>query len=609
MCASMAHRGPDGQGVWVSAGGRIGLGHRRLAIVDLSSLASQPMGDASGRFMLSFNGEIYNHAELRAELDAINPRHWQTDHSDTEVILHAFAQWGIDCLSRFRGVFAFALWDDGAGQLWLARDRLGEKPLYYSRQPSRLVFASEIKGILADPSLPRALNPVALYHYLSFLATPAPDTLFEGVSKLPAGHWLRIDREGRQELRCYWDVWDHVKPGEIRSEAEACEAVRAEIERSVELRRVSDVPVGVFLSGGIDSSTNAALFPRGAATALQTFSVGYHGIFGTNPSELPFARLVADAIGARHHERLLSEQDLLDFLEPMARFQDEPLADPVCFPVYFVSRLARDHGMVVCHVGEGADELFFGYRHWRTMLDLQRWNDWPVPAGVKKLALASSRAIGAGTGLRHEWLRRGAAGLPVFWGGAEALTEGLKHELIEPGFRKSIPVESSWEALAPIRARFEAAAWEPSILNWMTYVDLKQRLPELLLMRVDKMSMAAGLEARVPFLDHRLVELVMGLPTAMKLGDGNLKYLLKKVVRGLIPDTVIDRRKQGFGVPVTEWLAGALGERVRAELDSFCSSTRYFDRGAVARLFDAGRTTEIWCLLNLAIWWRVHITR
>jgi asparagine synthase (glutamine-hydrolysing) len=609
MCAAMAHRGPDGQGVWLSADARVGLGHRRLAIVDLSASASQPMADPSGRFMLSFNGEIYNHAQLRTELDAIRPRQWKTDHSDTEVILHAFAQWGIDCLSRFRGVFALALWDSTEGQLWLARDRLGEKPLYYARQPGRIVFASEIKGILADPALPRSVNPTALYHYLSFLAAPAPDTLFEGVAKLPAGHWMRIDREGRQQIHCYWDVWDHVRPGQVRSEAEACEAIRALLEESVELRKVSDVPVGVFLSGGIDSSTNAALFSRGRTSALQTFSIGYQGNFGTNPSELPYARLVADSIGAQHHERVLGEQDLLDFLEPMVRFQDEPLADPVCFPVHFVSRLARDHGMVVCHVGEGADELFCGYAHWKTMLDLQRWNEWPVPRAVKHLGLAASRTLGAGTGLRHEWLRRGAAGLPVFWGGAEAITEGLKQELLEPGFRESIPVGSSWEALAPIRARFEAAAWEPSALNWMTYVDLRQRLPELLLMRVDKMSMATGLEARVPFLDHRLVELVMGLPTAMKLGDGTLKHLLKKAVRGLIPDAVIDRRKQGFGVPVTEWLAGELGRRVRRELEAFCVETRYFDRRAVARLFDAGRTTEVWCLFNLALWWRVHIAR
>jgi asparagine synthase (glutamine-hydrolysing) len=496
MCAAMAHRGPDGQGVWLSSDGRVGLGHRRLAIVDLSAAASQPMADPSGRFMLSFNGEIYNHAELRSELESIQPRQWRTDHSDTEVILHAFAQWGIECLARFRGVFAFALWDTAAGQLWLARDRLGEKPLYYSRKPGRIVFASEIKGILADPALQRAVNPVALYHYLSFLAAPAPDTLFEGIAKLPAGHWMRIDLEGRQEIRCYWDVWDHVRPGQIRSEAEACEAIRALLAESVELRKVSDVPVGVFLSGGVDSSTNAALFAKGRTSALQTFSVGYRGSFATNPSELPFARLVAESIGAQHHETVLCEQDLLDFLDPMARIQDEPLADPVCFPVHFVSRLARDHGMKVCHVGEGADELFCGYPHWQTMLDLQRWNGWPVPQAFKHFALAASRAFGARSSLRHEWLRRGAAGLPVFWGGAEALTEGLKQELMDPGFRASIPVGSSWEALAPIRARFDAAAWEPSALNWMTYVDLRQRLPELLLMRVDKMSMAIGLEAR-----------------------------------------------------------------------------------------------------------------
>jgi asparagine synthase (glutamine-hydrolysing) len=272
-----------------------------------------------------------------------------------------------------------------------------------------------------------------------------------------------------------------------------------------------------------------------------------------------------------------------------------------------VSQLARDHGVVVCQVGEGADELFCGYPQWKTALDLQRWNEWPIPAFAKTLGLAGLRLAGKDQGFRYEWLRRGAAAEPVFWGGAEAFTEAQKSRLITPGYRKEISVSSSWEAMAPIRRRFDETAWEPTPLNWMTYVDLRMRLPELLLMRVDKMSMGVSLEARVPFLDHKLVELVMSIPTATKLGDGTLKYLLKKTVRGLIPDELIDRPKQGFGVPVYEWFFGKLGARTRDELHRFCRDTGFFDRAEVFRLIDSGNGPQAWYLLNFALWWRHHV--
>jgi asparagine synthase (glutamine-hydrolysing) len=316
---------------------------------------------------------------------------------------------------------------------------------------------------------------------------------------------------------------------------------------------------------------------------------------------------MAAAVGAEYHERLLTVDDLLNFLPEMIRLQDEPIADPVCFPVYFVSKLARDNGVVVCQVGEGADELFCGYPQWKTMLGLQRLNAWPVPCTLKRLGLFGLERAGYGGSFPHEWLRRGVAGQPVFWGGAEAFTEMQKRELLNPDFRRGIAVESSWDAVAPIRHRFESVAWDKSDLNWMTYLDLRLRLPELLLMRVDKMSMGVGLEARVPFLDHKVVELAMSIPTQMKLGDGTLKYLLKKSVRGLIPDNIIDRKKQGFGVPIHEWFMGKLGQRIKGELESFCRETDFFDRQAVKRLLDVGNPQQVWYLFNLALWWRTYI--
>ncbi len=609
MCDTMAHRGPDGAGVWVSEDRRIGLGHRRLSILDLSEAAAQPMSNEDESLWISFNGEIYNHAEVRAELERTGRHRWKTDHSDTEVILHAFEEWGIDCLERFRGMFAIALWDGRRRELWLIRDRIGVKPLYYSVHHGRVVFASEIKALLRDPEQAREVDAQAFYHYLSFLTTPAPQTLFAGVRKLPAGTWLRVRESGEITEHRYWDVWDRTEPRRGVSEPALCEELMATLRDAVRLRKVSDVPVGVFLSGGIDSSTNTALFSEGEGGPVRTFSIGYEGEYQSYQNELHYARAMAARVGAEHHERLLTVDDLIDFLPQMVRLQDEPIADPVCVPVYYVSKLARDNGVIVCQVGEGSDELFFGYPQWKTALGLQRADDLPVPRWLKRLGLAGLRAAAKDRSFRYEWLRRGAEGLPIFWGGAEAFTEAQKQRLLSPELRRQAGVESSWDAIAPIRRRFDEAAWDCSHANWMTYVDLRMRLPELLLMRVDKMSMGVSLEARVPFLDHKFVELAMSIPTASRLGDGTLKYLLKKAVRGLIPDELIDRPKQGFGVPVYEWFFGKLGERTRAELDSFCRDTGFFRRDEVFRLIDSGNGTQVWYLLNFALWWREYVAR
>ncbi|CAM8659797.1 AsnB Asparagine synthase (glutamine-hydrolyzing) [Oxalobacteraceae bacterium] len=609
MRDTMAHRGPDGGGVWVAANGQIGLGHRRLSIIDLSSAAAQPMSNEDGRLQLVFNGEIYNHAEIRTELEAIGGYQWKTSHSDTEVILHAFEQWGIDCLHKFRGMFAIALWDAANQELWLVRDRMGVKPLYYSIHDGRLTFASEIKALLADPQQQRAVNEEALFHYLSFLTTPAPDTLFAGIKKLPSGTWLRVSRDGEMHEHRYWDVLDYVEPCVGLSEDAVASRILEELKVAVRLRKVSDVPVGVFLSGGIDSSTNAALFSEGPGEQVRTFSIGYSGDHASYQNELVYAKRVADEVGAQYHEKLLNVDDLIGFLPQMIRLQDEPIADPVCFPVYFVSKLARDNGVTVCQVGEGADELFWGYPGWKTSLRLQRLSDLPFTKTLKKLGLTIMRSLGRRLTFPYEWLRRGIAGQPIFWGGAEAFTETHKWQLLSPRLRKKLAGMSSWQAIRPIRQRFEAKAADASRLNWMTYLDLNLRLPELLLMRVDKMSMGAGLEGRVPFLDHRLVELAMGIPEEMKTRHGTLKFILKKAVRGIIPDEIIDRKKQGFGVPIQEWFMDKLGDEIRRTLDEFCSKTDYFDIDEVHRLIDERKSAQVWYLFNFALWWNEYIDR
>ncbi|MCR9191740.1 MAG: asparagine synthase (glutamine-hydrolyzing) [Gammaproteobacteria bacterium] len=608
MRDTMIHRGPDGADTWIDERAQIGLGHRRLSILDLSDAATQPMSTTDQRYWITFNGEIYNHQAIRDELISLGHTTWKTDHSDTEVILYAFAEFGIDCLHKLRGMFAFALWDAQEQELWLARDRIGIKPLYYSIHHQRIVFASEIKALLADPAQERAVNEDAFFHYLSFLTTPAPQTLFAGIHKLPASTWLKISgKTGQSEEHRYWDIAEHAKSLGHLSEDEMVEGVLDELRTSVNLRQISDVPVGVFLSGGIDSSVNAALFSEHSDTTLHTFSVGYDKEYGTYQNELHYAKEMATSISAQYHERLLTERDLLDFLPEMIRLQDEPIADPVCFPVYFVSKLARDNGAIVCQVGEGADELFWGYSSWKIKLYLQRCSNIPGLKWLKRLGLKTYQFMNKKYPLQYEILRRAAADLPIFWGGAEAFTEEQKSRLLSPRLRKRFENHTSWEAIKPIWDRFHRSACDKSDLNWMSYLDLNFRLPELLLMRVDKMSMGVSLEGRVPFLDHKFVEYAFGIPEKLKTKQGQLKYVLKKAVHGLIPENLIHRKKQGFGVPIREWLLDNLGARAREELQTFCAETDFLEYSEIERLMDTNQGAKVWYILNFALWWKEYI--
>lgn len=610
MRDAMSHRGPDAAGLFISDDRRIGLGQRRLAIIDLSAKADQPMTNEDGSLWVVFNGEIYNHADIRAELEAAGGHRWKTDHSDTEVILHAFEQWGIDCVQKFRGMFAFALWDAKKRQLWLVRDRVGVKPLYYSMHHGRINFASEIKALLEDDEQKREINEESLFYYLTYHATPAPQTLFAGIQKVAASTWIRVDEDAQVYSSRYWDVWDHTEPLTHASEEEIAERLLAELRTCVKLRKVSDVPVGVFLSGGLDSSTNAALFSEGDGEPVRTFSIAYDQQYASYPSELPYARMIAKQVGADHHELVLSERDLLDTLPLIIRHQDEPLADPVCMPVYFVSKLARDSGVIVCQVGEGSDELFCGYPRWHYSMQLQQWsNRVPLPGFLQKLGLAALPLAegGPGASVRRQWscelLRRSFSNLPVFWGGAEVLSDTQKQRVLSPRLRKRFAKASSWEAVRATHERFQEKAWDTSTVNWMSYADLNFRLPELLLMRLDKMSMAVSLEAREPFLDHKLIELAMSIPGALKTKNGVLKYILKKAVRGVIPDELIDRKKQGFGVPTLEWSQTQFGNYVEKELKEFCENADIFQYEGVLPY----AKSKGWALLNVAMWWKQYI--
>ncbi len=639
MRDTMVHRGPDGAGEWFSSDGRVALGHRRLAIIDLSAAANQPMSDETGRVCLTYNGEVYNHVALRRELVAAG-RRFQTDHSDTEVIVQGYLHWGIDELvRRIEGDYAFAIWDAQTRKLNLVRDRIGVKPLYFGMAAERVFFASEIKAILAHPAVPRDVEPIALYHYLSFLTTPAPLTMFKGIFKLPAGHFLEVSENGALRAVRYWDALpgQAIDPAEVRTLSEAArrdfykQGVRDRLVSAVEKRMMSDVPFGVFLSGGIDSSTNVALMSRFTDQPLRTFTVGFKDHVHLN--ELDEARYVANEFKTDHREILIEESDMVGYLDQLIHHQDEPIADWVCVPLYFVSKLAHDSGVTVVQVGEGSDEQFCGYGSYMEYLRLYRqyWSPFRrfVPDPFRRLTAYAAKSVAAmrpQLKMYADVIDRAARDREHFWSGATVFWDLQKRDLIdgssiqassglaqlvECGLLPSSYLEpDSFNVVGAFFDRIDTEAPGSDVLTRMIYSEFKLRLPELLLMRVDKIGMSESLEARVPFLDHHLVEFTMDIAMDDKVPEHAVKHLLKESVRGWIPDRIIDRKKMGFGAPMSQWMRGQFGRQVEATLLSSRLFERLpFDREHIRRLIGdhlSGRRDNalfLWSLFNVAAWY------
>jgi asparagine synthase (glutamine-hydrolysing) len=625
MRDTMTHRGPDDAGVYVNEDRRVGLGNRRLAIVDLSPAGRNPMPNEDERVWITFNGEIYNHESLRPGLEAKGHRY--RSRTDTETIIHLYEERGLDFVQEIEGDFAIALWDENAKRLVLARDRIGVKPLYYTLADGRLIFASEIKAILAHPAVSRDVDEEALYHYLTFLTTPAPQTLFAGIQKLPAGCLLTCDARGYIKIRRYWDAISPRLDPALNDEQAIAEELRRLLSNSIEKRMMSDVPFGVFLSGGIDSTANVALMSRLMSRPVRTFTVG----FRDNPAynEIDEARLVAKEFGTDHHEVMISQQELLDFLPDLIFHQDEPIADPVCVPLYYVSKLARETGTKVVQVGEGSDELFCGYREYAYYLDLydhlwRHLSRMPAPLRRSMASLGHAlcrtgitRLLPKGRKMLPDLLRRLADGEALFWSGTFVFDEVNKQQLLTPEARRRLGSGSgnrdgfsSYSVVGADVDRLLAAKPDADQLDRMIYQELKLRLSELLLMRVDKMTMATSVEARVPYLDHKLVEFAMSIPSHLKYHDGETKYILKRALKGIIPDWVLRREKKGFGVPINEWMLDRLGGFVENALfNSALRRRELFDYSFVRRLLNehrSGRTNYsffLWSLLNLSLWY------
>lgn len=606
MNDAMIRRGPDGGRVWLDPKGRVGLGHRRLSIIDLSDAATQPMANEDGSIMVVFNGEIYNHAEIREQLSLFGGHTWRTDHSDTEVILHAYEEWGMDCLDHFRGMFAFVLWDARKEVAYAVRDRVGIKPLFWMERNGAVLFASDANALLAVLPQKPGINEQALYDYLTFRCTPEEDTLFAGIHKVRPATYLTIPYgRGTITRTKYYDFLEHTREDIYRAAPEDIEeALLAEFRTSARLRKASDVPVGVFLSGGVDSSTNAVIFAEGETKPVETFSVGYDKEYPGCSSEYVYARRVARQIGAHHHEITMDEQLAMDFLDGLIDNQSEPLADPVCIPLYYVSKFARENGVLVCHVGEGADELFGGYRQWLDYVRRQKRMDFLREHHLLRPAMHVFSATGKQLDRTYDDLWRASAGLPIYWMEAESPTRKQKERLlsretlarIDPNHTSGI-IRKEWRM-------YQETAAHPSQLGWMACVELWHRLPELLLMRVDAMSMAASIETRVPFLDHKMVELALSIPDEWKIRDGEPKYILKKSIEHLLPHDIIYRKKQGFGLPVSIWLSGALGDEMQSCIRRFADATGLLDETFLqSRAGKRLMKQHAWTLYNVAAWW------
>ncbi len=598
MTRALAHRGPDDDGFFVE--GQVGLGHRRLSIIDLSG-GKQPIFNEDESAAIVFNGEIYNYRDLAARLASAG--HIFKTRSDTETILHAYEEYGDDCVQHLRGMFGFAIWDRRARRLLLARDRLGVKPVYYYCDGRFLAFASEIKALLEIPSIPREVDPESLDLYLSLRYVPGPRTMFKNIFRLLPGHLLVADDAGMRTKK-YWDI--NYAVSELRQPRQLVEQFRGLLDESVRLRLISEVPLGVFLSGGLDSSAILAIASKLCqGERVKTFSVGYEALNAQEEAanEFDYARLAANAFSSDHHEYRLSAKEFESSASDLVWHLDEPLADPSSIPLYFVAKLAREHITVVLS-GEGADEILAGYGIYPRMLALdQIYRRSPAKLVAPLVArFTPSEAV-------RNYVRM--SGQPM-----EARYRGVSRGFSNEGKRRLVGndrMTQSEHHLQDIFGTHFQAVRSASPLNQMLYVDAKVWLPDDLLIKADKMTMANGLELRVPFLDHKLVEFAAALPDDRKL-NGTGKAILRQAMRGVLPVPIIDRPKKGFPIPIASWLRGPLRQFTHDHLlarHSACSS--YFECGAVAQVVGehersrVDRSEEIWTLLVFELWHRRFI--
>jgi asparagine synthase (glutamine-hydrolysing) len=594
MCAATAHRGPDDFGLYADAHAVLGM--RRLSIIDRAT-GRQPVHNEDGTVWVVCNGEIYNYRQLTKELTQLG--HTFHTQSDTEVIVHAYEEYGPEAVGRLRGMFAFALWDQRHRRLLLARDRFGIKPLYYGEFDGRLVFASEVKALLQLPEVERRLNWSAVGHLLSWMCTPSEESIVEGIHKLEPAHMLLAATGRPPELRRYWDL--DFTPERGRSEESFAEELAALLKESVELHMVSEVPVGAFLSGGVDSGAVVAMMSRLSSRPVKTFSIGFPD---QDFSELAHARIVSDRFGTDHHE-LIVEPDVVDILEDLTWYLDEPFGDSSAIPTYLVSQLASQHVTVVLS-GDGGDELFGGYDKYLVERSERRFDH--LPASFRRAAALASRLMPARMRGKNFLRHMSMAGSRRY---LDALTlfrlEDVRR-LLTPDAYRSIAGHGAGADLGSL-----LDCPDRDWLSRLQHFDVKRYLPLDILTKVDRMSMAHSIEARVPLLDHVLAEFAAKIPADMRVKGTTTKHIFKKAMHGILPDGILNRPKQGFAVPLGRWFRGQLRGYVHdLLLSDVCRQRGILDPSYVRQLLarhDSGRELDLhlWTLISFELWCRAFL--
>lgn len=629
MCAVIAHRGPDDEGVvcirgnhcvemdrtggegLYDSGFEVVLGHRRLSIIDLSEAGHQPMANEDRTIWIAFNGEVYNFLQLRRDLE--DRGHLFKSKSDTEVIIHAYEEWDVDCLKYFRGMFAFAIWDGKRKRGFLARDRLGKKPLVYWIGEGRLVFASELKSLLQVPGIEREVDLTALHNYLTFQYVPCPDSIIEGIKKLPPAHYLLYDSIGHVKIERYWTLRFSPRGTKRASFQDMCERIRFELEESIRLRLISDVPLGAFLSGGIDSSIVVGIMAKFSGTPVKTFSIGFEE---EEFDELSYARMISERFGTEHHEFVV-RPNAIEILSKLAWYYNEPFADASSIPTYYVAKMTSEFVKVVL-TGDAGDENFAGYgRYLRS-----KWVSWftRLPKKVRRGLLPGLLRRFS----RFPWRQKTFNRLADFieeLSGDQARNYGEQIRIFSQTGKNHLYTEEMMKHLKDIDSmEFLADKYREvetnDFIERLLYIDIKSYLPEDLLVKVDIATMANSVEARVPFLDHVFMESVAGIPSHLKLKGTVGKFILKKAFSDLLPEAILRRKKMGFGVPVSKWFRKELKEYVyQILLDERTIRRGYFKRESIQRLLDDhvalryDHSTKIWTLLFLETWFRVFFDK
>jgi asparagine synthase (glutamine-hydrolysing) len=616
MATTLTHRGPDAAGSWADAETGIALGHRRLSIQDLSAAGAQPMTSADGRYVLSYNGEVYNFPALSRELGMLG--HHFHGHCDTEVMLGAIQQWGVDgALQRLQGMFAFALWDSRDRSLILARDRVGKKPLYYGWCAETFLFGSELKALRAHPGFNAGIDRDALALFIQHAWVPGPRSIFENIAKLPAGHWLQVSASGEQRLHCYWSATEVALAGQREPFAgtlsQAADALETLLQDAVNSRMVADVGLGALLSGGYDSTTIAALMQHNSDTPVQTFTIGFAD---KRYDESTYAREISQHLGSRHTELFVSAEDALDIIPSLPAMYDEPFADASQVPTHIVSRLARSE-VTVALSGDGGDELFAGYgRYRRPSRDMARWANLPRPLRTIVARLLSACQEQGWNLLQPA---RGSDNMPAWRRFPARLDKNVAALLAEDEvslFARQRARIANGADYVPGAQRsglalggVAAAAGLDQPMQGMMLVDFCNYLVDDILVKVDRASMAVGLEIRAPFLDHRIVELAWSMPLAMRYGPDGGKLVLRELLQRHVPRQLTDRPKKGFGVPVADWLRGPLKEWAQDLLDSKrLQQDGLLDADAVGKLWRQhlcgwqDHSDVLWSILMFQAW-------